>query len=97
MAQPMRIHYAQPEQKLLRMAAYCRVSSDSDDQHNSYIGQVNYYTETIGERSDWTLVGIYADEGLTGTKMDKRDDFNRLIRDCKRGLIDRVLVKSVSR
>lgn len=85
------------EVPLLRVAAYCRVSSDSDDQLHSFGVQTDYYTKLIGENPLWTLVDIYADEGITGTSMKKRDDFNRMIADCKKGKIDRILTKSVSR
>lgn len=81
----------------LRVAAYCRVSSDSEDQLNSYAAQIQFYTEYIGQRPDWELADIYADEGMTGTKTEKRDDLLRLIADCRKRKIDRVLVKSVSR
>lgn len=83
--------------KLLRVAAYCRVSSDSQDQLHSYATQIRSYTAYIELHSNWELVDIYADEGLTGTRMDKRDDFNRLMADCRKGKIDLILVKSVSR
>ena len=85
----------QPEH--LRVAAYCRVSSDSTDQLHSYAAQIRSYTEEIAQHDDWELVDVYADEGLTGTRMDKRSDFNRMIADCRKGKIDRILVKSVSR
>ena len=85
------------EAKLLRMAAYCRTSSDSTDQQHSYAAQVKHYTEFISRNPNWILADIYADEGLTGTEADKRDDFQRMIADCKRGKIDRILVKSISR
>ena len=81
----------------LRVAAYARVSSDSADQLNSYLAQVDYYTRFISSREDWELVDVYADEGLTGMETRKRDDFNRMIADCREGKIDRILVKSVSR
>ena len=81
----------------LRVAAYCRVSSDSSDQLHSYASQIRKYTEEIGQHKDWELVNIYADEVVTGTKTDKREDFNRLLADCRKGKIDRVLVKSISR
>ena len=81
----------------LRVAAYCRVSSDSADQLHSYAAQIQYYTEYIGQHPDWELADIYADEGLTGTKTDKRDDLRRLIADSRKGKIDRVIVKSVAR
>lgn len=81
----------------LRVAAYARVSSDSDDQINSYIAQVDFYTKYIASREDWEMVDIYADEGLTGMETKRRDEFNRMIADCREGKIDRILVKSVSR
>ena len=82
---------------ILRVAAYCRVSSDSADQKHSYATQIRAYTEQIGGHESWELVDVYADEGLTGTKMDQRDDFNRMLADCRKGKIDKVLVKSISR
>lgn len=81
----------------LRVAAYCRVSSDSSDQLHSYATQIKSYTELIGGQEGWELVDIYADEGLTGTRMDKREDFCRMMADCRKGRIDKVLVKSISR
>lgn len=85
------------EAEHLRVAAYCRVSSDSKDQLHSYAAQIRNYTEEIAQHDGWELVDVYADEGLTGTRMDQRDDFNRMMRDCRKGKIDRILVKSVSR
>ncbi len=81
----------------LRIAAYCRVSTDSSDQVHSFAAQVKYYTEMIEKLSDSTLVDIYADEGISARGTAKREDFNRLIADCKKGRIDRVITKSVSR
>jgi len=81
----------------LRTAAYARVSSDSDDQLYSFTAQVSYYTELIKGNEEWEFVDIYADEGITGLRMDKRDDFLRMIRDCRKGKIDRILTKSISR
>ena len=81
----------------LRVAAYCRVSSDSADQKHSYAAQIRAYTDKIGGHEGWELVDVYADEGLTGTRMDQREDFNRMMADCRKGKIDRVLVKSISR
>ena len=83
--------------KKLRVAAYCRVSSDSEEQLNSFTTQVTYYTARIGERADWEFAGLYADEGVTGTSAAKREDFQRLLADCRAGKIDRILVKSISR
>ena len=82
---------------ILRVAAYCRVSTDSDDQATSYASQIRSYTELISQHEGWELVDIYADEAVSGTKTDKREDFNRLLADCRKGKIDRVLVKSISR
>ena len=81
----------------LRVAAYCRVSTASDEQLNSYAAQNRYYTDLIAAHSNWKLVDVYADEGISGTSAEKRDDFQRLMADCRRGLIDRVLTKSISR
>ena len=81
----------------LRIAAYIRVSSSSDEQLESFAAQKSHYEQLAVCREDWELVDIYADEGITGTSMEKREDFLRLIADCKRGLIDQVVVKSVSR
>ena len=82
---------------ILRVAAYCRVSTDSSDQQHSIEAQTEYYKKLIGENPFWTLADLYADNGITGTSMKHRDEFNRMIADCKRGKIDRILTKSVSR
>lgn len=81
----------------LRVAAYCRVSSDVNDHLNSFYAQVRHYSDYIRANENMQLVDIYADEGLTGTSVQKRDDFKRLIADVKKKKIDRVLVKSVTR
>ncbi len=83
--------------KRLRVASYCRVSTDSEDQLNSYRSQVRHYTDLINSKSEWTQVGIYADEGITGTQVSKREEFQRLISDCLNGKIDMVITKSISR
>ena len=88
--------YAPLGQKEL-VAAYCRVSSNSEDQLHSYRAQVSHYMELIAGNPDWVLSDIYADEGITGTSLEKRDEFNRMIEDCRAGKINRILVKSVSR
>ena len=80
-----------------RVAAYCRVSTNSEEQLNSYAAQKNYYTQKIQENPDWEMAGIFADEGLSGTSMKKRAEFNRMIAACKRGRIDMILTKSASR
>lgn len=97
MAQVKVIAPREKQPDTLRVAAYCRVSSDSSDQLHSYATQIKSYTEEIGGQEGWELVDIYADEGLTGTRMDKREDFNRMMADCRKGKIDKVLVKSISR
>lgn len=81
----------------IRVAAYCRVSTDKDDQLNSFFAQMRYYTDFVRSNDKMVLVDIYADEGITGTELEKRDEMKRLIRDCKHKKIDRVLVKSVTR
>ena len=81
----------------LRVAAYVHVSSASDDQLNSFAAQNRYYADLISGKENWSIVDIYADEGITGTSAEKREDFQRLLADCHRGLIDRILVKSFSR
>ena len=82
---------------VLRVAAYCRVSTALEEQESSYASQIRSYTELISQHEGWELVDIYADEAVSGTKTDKREDFNRLLADCRKGRIDRVLVKSISR
>ena len=81
----------------LRVAAYARASSSSEDQLNSYRVQNQYYSELISGNPDWEMVDIYADEGITGTSVEKREDFQRMMQDCRKGKIDRILVKSISR
>ena len=83
--------------KKIKVAAYCRVSTDSEDQMNSYRAQMEYYTKHISENPDWEFVDVYADEGITGTLVKKRENFLRMIRDCEKGKIDMILTKSVSR
>ena len=81
----------------IRMAAYCRVSTDSSDQVNSFMAQMQYYNDYIRQNPNMVLVDIYADEGTTGTSIEKRSEFKRLLRDCENHKIDRVIVKSVTR
>ena len=87
----------EPEAVILRVAAYCRVSTDSDDQLDSFAAQQTYYNEYIRKHEGWQMADIYADEGITGTSAAKRDDFQRMLSDCRKGRIDKVLVKSISR
>ena len=84
-------------QRQLRVAAYCRVSTKEEDQANSYEVQKEYYTDKIMSNSAWTMAGIFADKGITGTSVKKREDFMRMIRHCRQRKIDVVLTKSVSR
>ena len=81
----------------LRVAAYCRVSTDSEEQINSYESQIEYYTTMINENPRWKLVGIFPDKGLSGTSTKKREQFNLMIQKCRRGRIDLIICKSVSR
>lgn len=85
------------EIKIQRVAAYCRVSTDEDTQASSYELQVQYYTDMIKSNPQWNFVGIYADEGISGTSVNKRKEFLRLIEDCKAGKIDLIITKSISR
>lgn len=81
----------------LRVAAYCRVSTEQEEQQNSYQVQIAYYTDLINRKKEWTLAGIFADEGISGTQTKKRTEFNRMIRMCKNKKIDMVITKSISR
>ena len=84
-------------QRLLRVAAYCRVSTDQEEQESSYEAQIGYYTEKINSNSEWQMAGIFADEGITGTQAKKRPEFLKMIRLCRQGKIDMILTKSLSR
>ena len=81
----------------LRVTFYARVSTDQDEQINSLENQVQYYTELIQSKRNWTFVPGYIDEGISGTSTKKRDDFNRMIRDAKGGLFDFIITKEISR
>lgn len=85
------------EKPKLRVAAYCRVSTDRDEQESSYETQVEHYTEFIDRNPEWQLAGIYADDGISGTNTKKREEFNRMIEDCMASKIDIVITKSISR
>jgi DNA invertase Pin-like site-specific DNA recombinase len=90
---PTRIEDDKPH----NVCAYCRVSTDEEDQINSYKAQVSFYTDHICTNPKWNFAGIYADEGITGTIASKRTRFMDMIRDCEKGKIDLILTKSVSR
>jgi DNA invertase Pin-like site-specific DNA recombinase len=81
----------------LNVAAYCRVSTEQEEQQNSYENQIEYYTNYISSNPEWILVGIFADEGISGTQTQNRTEFNRMIRMCKKKKIDLILCKSTSR
>lgn len=94
-AKPQRSQQAVRRQ--LRVAAYCRVSTEEEEQQSSYEAQCTYYTDKIMTNPEWTMAGIFADEGITGTSTKKREDFNRMIRKCRQKKIDLILTKSMSR
>lgn len=81
----------------LKVAAYCRVSTDSDEQASSYEVQVEHYTQFIQKNSEWELAGIFADDGISGCNTKKRSKFNRMIEECMAGKIDMIITKSISR
>lgn len=81
----------------LRVAAYCRVSTDSDEQATSYEAQIEHYTNFIQKNEGWHLSGVFADDGISGTNTKKRDEFNRMIEECMVGNIDMIITKSISR
>ena len=88
---------AKEEVKRLRVAAYCRVSTDNEEQASSYEAQIQHYEEFIKTNPEWEFVGVYADEGISATSTKKREQFNALIEDCKAGKIDMIFTKSISR
>lgn len=96
---PAKVQTAENRDKYhqLRVAAYCRVSTEQEEQQNSYQVQIAYYTDLINRKKEWSLVGIFADEGISGTQTKKRTEFNRMIRMCKNKKIDLVITKSISR
>ena len=94
---PAKPEAVRASKRQLRVAAYCRVSTDDEEQLTSYEAQKNYYTDKIMTNKEWTMAGIFADEGITGTSARKRPEFLRMIRQCKQGKIDVVLTKSISR
>ena len=96
---PAKVQTAESRSKYhqLRVAAYCRVSTAQEEQQNSYQVQIAYYTDLINRKKEWTLAGIFADEGISGTQTKKRTEFNRMIRMCRNKKIDLVITKSISR
>ena len=94
---PAKPEVVRASKRQLRVAAYCRVSTDDEEQLTSYEAQKNYYTDKIMTNKEWTMAGIFADDGITGTSARKRPEFLHMIRQCKQGKIDIVLTKSISR
>lgn len=88
---------SQSEIKKLRVAAYCRVSTETEGQASSYEMQIEHYTNYINSKPDWLLADIYTDDGISATNTKYREGFNQMIRDCQRGKIDMVITKSISR
>ena len=84
-------------EKPLRVAAYCRVSTDSDEQAGSYEAQIEHYIDKINNTAGWSMAGIYADDGISATTMLKREQFNKMIEDAHAGRIDMIITKSISR
>lgn len=85
------------EKTKCRVAAYCRVSTDEEEQESSFELQVEHYTKYISAHEDWELAGIYADKGISGTQVKHREQFLKMIEDCKHKKIDKIITKSISR
>lgn len=94
---PVRQQVVRQLQPQKRVCAYCRVSTDSREQQNSFTAQMEYYTALIENQENWQFAGIYADEAKSGTKLQKRDDFSRMMKDCVEGKIDMIITKSLTR
>jgi len=94
---PVRQQVVRQLQPKKRVCAYCRVSTDSREQQNSFTAQLEYYTALIENQENWQFAGIYADEARSGTKLQKRDDFLRMMKDCEDGKIDMIITKSLTR
>ena len=88
-----KVDHIMPQQKLTRVAAYCRVSSDKDAMLHSLSAQVSYFSSFIQSHPGWTYVGAYVDEGITGTK-ENRPEFIKLMQDCEAGCIDMVITRA---
>lgn len=95
--QPIRDDIKVLRKKKLRVCAYVRVSTGSDAQANSFITMLNYYTEYISNNPEWEFVGIYADEAVTGTRVEKREEFQAMMQECEDGNIDLIITKTVTR
>lgn len=86
----------EPQSERLRVAAYCRVSTELDEQANSYETQVSYYKNLIQKDPSWEMAGIFADDGISGTNTKKREQFNKMIAACKAGKIDLILLNQLA-
>ena len=95
--EPVRTTQSLEKTQIKRVCAYCRVSTDSEDQRHSFDSQVAYYNRMIGERNNWIFSGIYADEDRSGTKMNGRDEFQKMMQNCRRRQHDYIITKSVTR
>ena len=83
--------------QIRRVAAYCRLSSDSNDQLHSFAAQIRHYTQAFSGSATEILVDVYADEGISGVTAEKRTEFQRMLKGCRSGKIDRIVTKSISR
>lgn len=88
---------AAQNRKKQRVAAYCRVSTSLEEQLGSFVAQKDYFTKTLSANQDYCFVGIYADEGISGTDVKKREGFQQMMRDCRAGKLDMIITKSISR
>lgn len=89
--------YRVSEKKKIRVAAYCRVSTEQEEQLGSFENQVDYYTKLITNNDAWENAGIFADEGISGTRVKKRIGFQNMIEACEQGKVDMIITKSISR
>ena len=83
--------------RLMKVAAYARVSMETERLQHSLSAQISYYSELIQKHAGWQYVGVYADDGISGTKISRRDEFQHMVEDCEAGKIDIILTKSISR
>ena len=91
------LQVSETSKKLKQVAAYARVSTEKEQQEDSFERQVDHYTQLINNNPEWQMVEVYADPGISGTRAEKRPNFMRMIEDCRAGKIEKILVKSISR
>jgi DNA invertase Pin-like site-specific DNA recombinase len=95
---PATRNFLEKDRKVIKnVGAYCRVSTDTEEQQGSYNSQVNYYTEKIKSTPGWRFVKVYGDEGISGTNADDRPGFQEMMQDCENGKLDLIITKSISR